>query len=484
MTRPEEHEAVQSFGVWRRLFLGFGLGVSLLMVLRAQFEGDAFRLTIHGWLLAKEGFLVPFGALTAAGGYQPGSLTSLAMGLPLFVWQDYRAIGGFTVVLHLLAYLLLDRSLQPVLSPKGRLALCVLYWLNPWRLFHSAHIWNPNLLFLPASVHLATAAALRERGRFWATLWHVLAIGAAFHLHASFLVLVVASALLLLRRLIRVHWGGVIAGGLLLALSLWDWVQAALEYPQIRPLSEGMLGGGLLQVEPVLEVALYWLRFPSAAYTSRMTTLDFTPVLGEWWDAILAPAFSVLFPLCAAITLLVVVLANVASTKRLLGERSSGLAHWLLGYSGLVFVALMMVIAASPAIDNSVGASGMTSWRGFIALHAAILPVVLYLERSALPSSRWKLPGVALKAYGVILLLLSLAMSVAAPMYRQGGREAIVTEVRVMPDMAAELGVLEHAQIEVHPEGWGGDLLEGPSALERLEANPTHGRFMRGKGAK
>ena len=104
----------------RRLFiLAFVLGLllSAAMLWRAQAGGDQLNLLTRGWLWAERGELVTYGNPLSSGGSGPGAVTSLLVGAPLFVWRDHRAPIVLIWLFHLAAFLLLDRTLAPALSP-------------------------------------------------------------------------------------------------------------------------------------------------------------------------------------------------------------------------------------------------------------------------------------------------------------------------------------------------------------------------------
>src|SRR5262249_15550080 len=149
-----------------------------------------------GWLLVTEGRFISYGNPTSAGGNAPGGFTSLLVALPLYFWHDFRAPSLVIVLFHLLAFFLLDRTLKPLLSPWERVLFALLYWLSPWRVYYSGFLWNPNYLYLFGAVHLWTTLRQRRGASFFLSLLHGACIGLAFQIHASFLLLVVASALL------------------------------------------------------------------------------------------------------------------------------------------------------------------------------------------------------------------------------------------------------------------------------------------------
>src|SRR5512136_699829 len=222
------------------VLFAIGLAISLLMVARSQVGGDQLNMLGRGWLFV-HGDWVQFGMTTSANGKSPGGLTTLLAGAPLLLWRDYRAPALLILLSHVLAYFVLDRTLRRILSGPERLLFGVLYWLNPWRLFQSAFLWNSNWNFLFGSVHLWTVYRQRREPSFWASLLHVLALGAFFQLHTSFAVLVLVSVALVLRGWFRPNWAGVALGAGLSALALVPWVGAVAANPGLMPGSKGFL---------------------------------------------------------------------------------------------------------------------------------------------------------------------------------------------------------------------------------------------------
>ena len=107
-----------------------GLAISLVMVARSQVSGDQLNMLARGWLFT-HGEWVQFGLTTSANGKTPGGLGSVFSGAALLVWRDYRAPALLILLSHVLAYVLLDRTLRRALGERERLLFCVFYWLNP-----------------------------------------------------------------------------------------------------------------------------------------------------------------------------------------------------------------------------------------------------------------------------------------------------------------------------------------------------------------
>ena len=443
-----------------------GLLIAILMLIRSQVGGDQLNLLARGWLLAAEGKWISYGNPMSTGGKAPGGITSLLVGLPLMVWRDHRAPGVVILLFHVFAYWILDGTLRRILSPRERVLLAVLYWLNPWQLYFASFLWNPNYLFLLSSLHLWSCLAQRERGRFWPSFLHTAGLALAFQIHASFLLLAVASLLLWLRRYFRVHWGGAIAGGALASLPLIPWALEVTAHPAlVTEASKGFLGRGLILVFPLVRGLLYWLRYGSLYLSERMADFDFSGLFGS--DRWLGPGLNAVSQTVLALTLIVPLFANVRLWRRVRKNWRSKLTapsvsdrEWLKGYARLSFLAAAIVFGLSPTT--------IMMWQGLILLHAAILPVVLYagaLDRTRFAS--WVSKGTWIWAAVEIVLLIAIAFG--NPQYRCGGRHTRRTDfgfnLRSDHPMMRELKIQQTCPWPVNvPGSWWPDVLpEGTS---------------------
>ena len=124
----------------------------------------------------------------------------------------------------------------------------------------------------------------RERARFWPSFLHVAALGIAFQIHASCLLLAVASVLLGWRRYFRVHWPGALLGGLLAAVPLVPWAIEVTTHPAIvTEASKGFPGRGLILVYPLARPALLAalrLALGSAGWTASISRTFSAPTAG------------------------------------------------------------------------------------------------------------------------------------------------------------------------------------------------------------
>jgi len=418
------------------------------MLARTQVGGDAIGLLSRGWLLAEKGIWVPFGnpVASSAGGYVPGGLTALLVGLPLALWMDPRAPVAVILLFHVAAYSLLDRVVGEALGCRARVVLAVLYWLNPWRLHQSAWLDNSNYVFLAGALHLFACYQQRSAPSFLYSALLVGGVGLTFQLHLDAMILVIAAVLLWLRGAWRPHWGGVAAGAAVAALALVPFFLEVAREPRVFPGSQGTLGRNLVEIWPPLKGALYWLRYASLDCSKSMWNLDFTPALGAQANALLSPLFSVLRRL-ASLTVLASVAANLWLWRR--AGRSSGAdgatsaRSWLREYALSSFAACLIANALSPSVVNW--------WHNLIALHAAVLPLVLAADALlAGPRAPWVWRGIA--AWAALSLLFLFGMVLASGQYRRGGREPVAYVLDSDHEMVRELRLLECCGISVDPE--------------------------------
>jgi|CXWL01.1.fsa_nt_gi hypothetical protein len=434
-----------------------GLAVSCFMTQRSHpSSGDQLNLLARGWLLAARGHWVTFGNPMSGGGHEPGGLTSLLVGLPLMLWRDHRAPTLVVVLSQLVAYLLLDRTLRRVLAPHERVLLAVLYWWNPWRIYFSALLWNPDYLFLLGAVHLWTCLGQRHRPRFWLSLWHGAILVLAFQIHASFLLLVIPSALLWWRGYFQPHWLGGALGIALGSLPLVPWLLDLVGNPSLATAvaSEGFLGRGLLYVFPLVRGLLYVLRYGSLHLADTLTRFDFSSLLGS--DPWLGPGLTFVCRFVLPLTVVLPLLAHLRLWRRQ-GRRwqppraPTTDRAWLRGYVRWSLAGAVVVFALAPTT--------IMYWQVLALFHVAVLPLVfwagaLWRSRHRATASR------AIVAWSLATAVLVVAIALASPPFRCGGRgDKRYPQAHVSP-MFSELGIQTSCPWQLgQPGGWWADVL-------------------------
>jgi len=466
------------FGRWaRRIFeavparslppvpplLILGLALSVVLALRSQVGGDQLNMLARGWLFT-QGQWVHIGMTTSANGKAPGGALSLLAGLPLLLWRDHRAVALLVAAAHLAAFLLLDWLLRRHLGERERRLFAIVYWLSPWRLLYSAHVWNANLLPAFGAIHLATSFAMRHHRRLLATLIHVVAVGMCAQIHASAAMLALLSGILVVTGTVRVHWGGAAIGAALVGASLVPWVEEVVANPQLLPAGKGFPLRGLLLVFPLLRGLLLWVRLPSLFVTSRMQRYDFAGLVGEPANALVAPLATVVAWLVGLAALVVPVLALawlVRRSRRFHLRLTAALANrpWLLRYVQLTLAASLLAFAVSPTTPMV--------WQGFVFLPAAALVLVLWgsvVARTGIGSLVPRLAALWLAG----ALLVSWLAAAGAPMYRRGGRHPVTAVLAHDHPMLHDLNILATTSV--------GEGENGSFTPDIFLPNPADGR--------
>lgn len=450
---------------WIGLVFLFGLAISALMVGRSQVAGDQLNLLGLGWRFAFEGDWAQHGNPTSAGMYTPGGFSALVTGLPLLVWHDFRIESLLTLLAHLFAYLLLDRIVHRSLAPEERLLFAVLYWLSPWRLYHSAFLWNPNYLFLTGALHLWTASRLRERPRFWASFTHVLVLGLSMQVAVHTLPLVTASLLLWWRRYLKLHLGGALAAGGLVAASLVPWALQAAGGGMRVPGLERDLGADLVLINTSLRAAGYWVRYSSLALSKEIFCLDFSNLIGAPAMTRLAPALTVAKGLVYWLTVPAALWANYRLWKGGAGwwrnRPSAGNdREWLIGVTRWSLVASLVTFGLIP--------STVMRWYMHGMFHLAVLPLVLAVG-GLLRGSAGGRAARGFLGYGAVSAVLAVALLLGAPMYRCGGERCVRSAE--LPPLRADHPMLDDLRIRAScpvivddPGGWWIQTLAEPEA--------------------
>lgn len=448
---------------------GWGLAASLVMVARSQVGGDQLNLLARGWLWAAEGNFIPFGNPLSTGGNAPGAITTVLVGLPFFVWRDHRAATVLVLLFHLAAYAILDRLVVRLLGPRARLPFALLYWLNPWRLYYSGFLWNPNYLFLFGAIHLWAIERQREAARFFPSFALAAGIGLALQIHPSALLLITSAGLLWLRRSFLLHWGGAIVGGLMAAIPLWPWLAALGQNPAISAADKGFLGRGLVYVFPLVRGLFYWFRFVSLALSDKAARFDFTATFGAAADRLLAP-FAQGLLIVGSAGILVAILANARIARAARRRRWFARERWLavfrrqannLSHRGfLAEYALATFLGA--AVIFAIAPTTVMSWQVLVIFHAAMVPPLLWLTAKLRTRTRERTRRRLLGACVLVSLMLG-ALAFGAPHYRCAGRKGIDLALSSDHAMLHELHIVDGPNgcplpLD-QPDGWWPDVL-------------------------
>jgi hypothetical protein len=434
---------------WWGLFL-VGCTISLVMVLHSRLGGDQGLMLQLGWQLVVNGEWLQYGMPTSAGGRSPGGLTGLFTALPLYVWQDYRAVALFTVGLHTVAFFLLIKITRPALTKHGVWLLLIFVWLNPWRLYYSAHIWNSNFMFAAAILHLLTAHKMSVQKSAVTTCLHVVLIAVALQLHTSAALLGILSLLLYWRKAIQVHWVG-FAFGVAMSIALYvPWVLAVMADPTLAPGKQGFFLRGLIFVFPFVRGVLYTIKMPSLSMSSRTMEFDFTNTLGAAANDWLIP-IGMMLAYLAHLSIVSSLWAHWHFVRRLWPQMTKWQHRpisavrpraWLQNYMALTLVAALISFAISPTT--------VMFWQAFIVLPVAALILIMGIEalhytRLALWARR------SVMAWAILAVLITALQSVGAPKYRCTGGGPLVDDP-MLQSLRVPVSCLQTDEVRGKPE--------------------------------
>ena len=360
-----------------------GLLLSWLFSVNQLLTGDQTQMLYKGYLGAYEGVWLSYGNAASAVGNVPGSLSAWLIGGPLLLWDSPYAPMVLLSAMRLVGFLLFDAVIRQVFDDRVRLLFLVLCWLNPWFQYESL-LYNPSYLFLFSAMHCWSAWHMRERASFWHTIVHLLAIGMAMQLHYSWPLLAVISTYLFWRRILKVSWSGVVVAALLIGASLIPYAMEVMNNSHITQnvdpeARQRYIGWGLVHVYPVLKSVIYWLRYGSWLFASKLVNdTQFIWLAGHEYLQM------------AAVWLWRVVIYGVGAATVLLAAK----ANWQLWRD----LKPRLLRSDRAPVDG-------TSWLGLYAL-AAVLAVLVSAALSPIIFNYWHLMLIFPYALFPILLLL------------------------------------------------------------------------------
>lgn len=405
--------------------LGVGALLQLWLSLRSWIYFDQillYQLGVEG-LSHREFF--PYAKAVSGSGVIPGALLEILVAAPLLLWFDLRSPIVALGIAQFAAALILWRTTARIFDERAALAFTVVYWLGPWRLYHSGFLWEPTFLLLPAAVHFWASLRLVDEAR-WLPSFLLGAIAAlSVQLHPSGIVLGVSTGLLWIGGRMRLKLTGSLVGAALGSLTLLPTLGAlrAGQLPRALP-GGGWTDWGLFQVHPLLKDALYWLRISSLDVGRRLRQVD----LESPWIWI-AGGLGVL----GAASVVIALLANVRFLRRSMSTPEQSFARL---YSAALLAAHVAAMAFSSVTPQG--------WHLLVLLHAACLPVALWLAEPSPPSRALRS---AAAAFAVLRLPIVLILGLGHPMYDRPASDPNLSRV--------EEGRLD--ELELVPIPFGGD---------------------------
>lgn len=384
------------FYIYLALLLALGTLFQVWLASRAGIHGDQYVFLDMALDFHESGVIKPVSKAMSGGGSIPGGFLQLLVGLPLKVWYDYRAPAIVLVAFHLFAGLLAALTVRGAVGEGPALVFTVLWWLSPWRVYHSAFLWEPNYLFLPAAIHLWACCRLSHSKGALASIVLAATLVLTFQIHGSFLYLVVFTAVLLMRRAMKLQWEGVLLGAVIGSLTLVPTAAAFFRGTLASPAPTGSFPGyGLVKVVPLLRGISYWFRLASLDLGRRIRGVVFLD--SEWLDTQSAGWLlkwaTLLTAALAAASILVVLYASWRWFRGKTPVEGEG-AGWLHTYVSSAMISLVIVSALSPVT--------IQGWHVVIVLPAACLPVTFWIYDA------WPGGGKFLRTVVVLFILLRL----------------------------------------------------------------------------
>lgn len=360
--------------------------VSWIYQINQHFSYDQWQMLLKGYYAAFTGTYLPFGNEASTMGNVPGMLSSWLIGFPLQVYMHPYAPAVFQTLIRAAGILIFANALTLLFTRRIVLLGTFLFALSPWTLYQSM-LYNPAYLTFCAPLVLNAILRLRydyhdhyhdknSRHRIFPSFLLVIAIGMVVQLHFSWPVLVVGALILWLRRDIKVSYIGIGLGVLVLALSLWPYIQESLRNPNLfnNPEAQAQdryIGYGLLHVYPIFKGLLYWLRFASFSVTEKAIVPEIEDeysllvVILCWVWIILSQAFGVISVIIAAY-------GNLFALSGAKAGTDVAKSHFIRGLTISFILAMIIASAASPVVLNF--------WQIAVVIPFALLPLLAWLS--------------------------------------------------------------------------------------------------------
>ncbi len=381
----------------RTLFLA-GLLLQLLFVVRAwrawpsydfMFGNSVARDSVQ-YRSLMENFLekprfMPSWKKSGAGADIPGCFLPILLGGPPMATHDIRSAVLVVVLFHVAAGLILLTTIENAFDDRFAAIYLVVFWLSPWHLFHSGFVWEPNLVILPAALHLWGCWVSRESPRPGASfvLGATLVLTSQIHLSAMFLILL--TGILLWRRTLKLSWPAFAAGGLVGGLPLLPALLAWLHGSPLTLSSEsGFPGRGFLYVLPVLRAVQFWLRLGSLdvgrMYAGDCVSCASASIGGSAADSVACLVYRAGGYLSAA-SILVPIAATWWWARRSREPDRPPPERWMSAYTWSAAGALLLAAGLAPIT--------LQTWHVAIAAPAACLPLAAWIRERWPFQRRW-----------------------------------------------------------------------------------------------
>lgn len=360
--------------------------VSWFYQINQNFNHDQLQMLLKGYYAAFNSTYLPFGNESGIMGNVPGMLSSWLMGFPLQVYMHPYAPAVFQTLIRAIGIVIFANALSLLFTRRVVLLGTFLFALSPWTLYQSM-LYSPAYLTFCAPLVLNCLLRLRydyhdhyhdknSRNRVLPSFFLIIAFGMMMQLHFSWPVLVVGALILWLRRDIKVSYLGLGLGLLVVALSLWPYIQEVISNPNLlnnadASAQDGYFGYGLLHVYPLFKGLLYWLRFASFSVSEQAIIpkiaddYSLAIVILCWAWIILSQAFGVISAIIAAYGNLFALSGAKAGTDVAKSQF----------IRGLTISFMLAVIIASAASSEVVNSSHIA-----LVLPFALIPLLAWLS--------------------------------------------------------------------------------------------------------
>lgn len=226
---------------------------------------------------------------------------------------------------------------------------------------------------------------MQHRKSIVLSFFHVLAIGLAMQLHFSWPLLAFMSLMLFYRGMIKVSWIGVLLSLTVIVASLVPYLMELMANPDLahNPDPEARkryIGWGAVHVFPVVKAALYWLRYGSWSFPSKLVNdTEFLWLGVQFLSVIVSNVWKIVLGIIGAVTVVVAAIANwtvFCAIRHLIRRRSDTALQphqWLMLYAFAAFVAALISAALSPIVFNY--------WHLTLIFPFALFPIVFWADK-------------------------------------------------------------------------------------------------------
>ena len=326
------------------------------------------------------------------------------IGAPLILIPDYKSASFILILADLIAAALLVYVMVSAESWRFAAIFMFLFWLSPWRLFHSGFLWEPAFLFLPSAAHLWTSWRQRESPTFGDSFILGVLLTCVIQLHLSGVILWMLTALLYFSRSIKIRPAEFFFG---LSLGIATLIPLFLSLIEGHPIRLPTSGPGepFYWLEAPLQIfraTVYWLRLCGGDLGRRITestsfTTDIDPLAR-------------IFFLASTSAAILACIANVWLWRRVQRPELSEGQSFLARYAGFTLVAILFTSALSPVTPQG--------WHLVLALISACIPMALWLNFSLTVHSL----GFRILVMGILMIRFPIVILIGAkhPFYSLG----------------------------------------------------------------